>query len=226
MKHSATLIHIAPALHLAQSALRGALKDSTNPHFKSKFANLESVWDACRVPLHSNGLSVVQAPCFENGEPCLSTVLLHSSGEYVSSTYPLRPAKADPQGYLAAMTYARRGCLAAMLGVIQVDDDGNEASTPSPAPAPAAPRLNAPVTPKPLAPAKLRSDVNDKLKEAFGDIEASFTALCVAGGMLKAGQTYTMLSTVDAQRALKDVEGVRLKAYQLAHPADVDGGAK
>jgi hypothetical protein len=160
----------------------------------------------------------------ENGEACLDTVILHTSGEFVSCTYPLRPVKADPQGLLAALTYARRGCLASMLGVIQSDDDGNEASGHATATEPA-PRATTPApAPRPLLQTgKVRSDVNDKLKEAFGDIEASFTALCLAGGMLKAGQNYLQLSTVDAQRALKDVEGVRLKAWQLANPSDNDG---
>lgn len=227
MKHSATLTKIAPALHLAQSALKGALKDSNNPHFKSKFANLESVWDAVRAPLKNNDISVIQAPVIENGEPCLSTVLLHVSGEFVAGVYPLRPSKADPQGFIAALTYARRSNLASMLGVIQVDDDGNEASgVTDAAPAAAAPRLNAPVTTKPLAPAKLRSDINDKLMGHFGDIEKDFTAMCVAGGMLKEGQTMTMLSTIDAQRALNNVEAVRAKVWQFANPSDNDGGAK
>lgn len=226
MKHSATLTKIAPALHAAQAALRGALKDSNNPHFKSKFANLESVWDAVRAPLRDSGISVIQAPVFDNGEACLSTVLLHTSGEYVSGVYPLRPVKQDPQGFIAALTYARRSNLASMLGVIQVDDDGETASgrgDETPAPRAVVPT---PTAPKPLLAGKVRSDVNDKLVAAFGDVEANFTALCIAGGMLKAGQTMTMLSTIDAQRALKNVEAVRLKAWQLANPSDNDGGAK
>ena len=227
MKHSATLTKIAPALHAAQAALRGALKDSNNPHFKSKFANLESVWDAVRAPLRDSGISVVQAPCFDNGEACLSTVLLHTSGEYVSGVYPLRPVKQDPQGFIAALTYARRSNLASMLGVIQVDDDGETASGRGDE-APAAPRavVPTPTAPKPLLAGKVRSDVNDKLVAAFGDIEENFTAMCVAGGMLKAGQTMTMLSTIDAQRALGNVEAVRAKVWSFAHPSDNDGGAQ
>lgn len=226
MKHSATLTKIAPALHAAQAALKGALKDSNNPHFKSKFANLESVWDAVRAPLRDSGISVIQAPVFDNGEACLSTVLLHTSGEYVSGVYPLRPVKQDPQGFIAALTYARRSNLASMLGVIQVDDDGETASgRGDEAPAPRA-VVPTPTAPKPLLAGKVRSDVNDRLVAAFGDVESAFTALCVAGGMLKAGQTMTMLSTIDAQRALKNVEAVRLKAWQLANPSDNDGGAQ
>lgn len=225
MKHSVTLTKIAPALHLAQAALKGALKDSTNPHFKSKFANLESVWDAVRAPLKQNDITVIQAPVIENGEPCLSTVLLHTSGEFVASVYPLRPSKPDPQGFLSALTYARRGVLASMLGVIQVDDDGESASGRGEE-APAANRTTVPAAPKPLLAGKVRSDINDKLKAEFGDIEKNFTAMCVAGGMLKEGQTFTQLSTIDAQRALGNVEAVRLKVWQFANPSDNDGGAK
>jgi hypothetical protein len=114
-----------------------------------------------------------------------------------------------------------------MLGVIQVDDDGETASgRGDETPAPRAVVPTAPTAPKPLLAGKVRSDVNDKLVAAFGDVEANFTALCIAGGMLKAGQTMTMLSTIDAQRALKNIEAVRLKAWQLANPSDNDGGAQ
>jgi hypothetical protein len=121
---------LATAMAKAQGQIKTALKDSKNPHFKSSYADLTSVWDACREALSKNGFSVIQRTDFEaGGEVWLETMLLHSSGEHVSSRYPLRPAKADPQGYGSAITYARRYCLAAIVGVVaDEDDDGNAAS--------------------------------------------------------------------------------------------------
>ena len=121
---------LATAMAKAQGQIKTALKDSKNPHFKSSYADLTSVWDACREALTKNGFSVIQRTDFEaGGEVWLETMLLHSSGEHVSSRYPLRPLKQDPQGYGSAITYARRYCLAAIVGVVaDEDDDGNAAS--------------------------------------------------------------------------------------------------
>lgn len=112
--------------------MKPALKDSTNPHFKSKYADLTSVWEACRDALTKNGLSVAQVTEFE-GEQCwIRTILLHSSGEMLEGRYPLRPIANTPQGMGSAISYARRYALAAMVGVVADDDDGNEASQGKP----------------------------------------------------------------------------------------------
>jgi hypothetical protein len=119
---------IAAALCKAQASLRGAVKDSDNPFFKSKYADLESVWEACRESLAKNDLSVVQTTtCLPEIGTCLVTTLAHSSGQWIRGFYPLRPVKDDPQGVGSAMTYARRYALAAIVGVIQVDDDAEAA---------------------------------------------------------------------------------------------------
>jgi hypothetical protein len=120
---------LATALAKAQAQIKSAMKDSVNPHFKSKYADLSAVWEACREPLTKNGLSVIQTTDFDSGEVWLRTVLLHSSGEQLEGRYPLRPIKQDPQGFGSAITYARRYCLAALVGVVaDEDDDGNSAS--------------------------------------------------------------------------------------------------
>lgn len=125
--------NIAVALCKAQSQIRGAIKDSTNPHFKKSYADLESVWDACRDALTNNGLSVAQfgtdAP---DGHIAITTMLLHESGEHLTGTMTLPMVKRDPQAAGSAITYARRYSLAAMVGVVQVDDDANDASNPAP----------------------------------------------------------------------------------------------
>lgn len=119
---------IAAALVKAQGQIEGAKKDSHNPHFKSKYADLASVWDACRAALHANGLSVVQYGTLTEAGAALVTKLLHESGESVEGVTPLLNTKGDMQGLGSAWTYARRYGLAAMVGVCPEDDDGNAAS--------------------------------------------------------------------------------------------------
>jgi hypothetical protein len=130
MTHSPEIHELAAALAKAQAVIAGAEKVGFNPHFKSKYADLSSVWEACRKALTANGLSVVQGT--ENGPDggsvAVTTMLLHSSGQWMSSTLTMRPTKDDPQGFGSACTYARRYALAAMVGVAPEDDDGNAAS--------------------------------------------------------------------------------------------------
>jgi hypothetical protein len=121
---------LAKALNAAQSKLKPALKDSTNPHFRSKYAGLQSVWEAARPALTANGLSVAQTFGETSGEVVtIVTTLLHTSGQWMRSTLTLKPTKADPQGMGSAITYGRRYGLAAILGIVaDEDDDGNGAS--------------------------------------------------------------------------------------------------
>lgn len=121
---------LAAALSKAQAQIRSAAKDSVNPHFKSKYADLASVWEACRDPLTSNGLSVVQLPRADGKQVTLFYMLLHSSGQYISGELVLTAVQETPQAIGSAITYARRYTLAALVGIAQDDDDGN-ASTKS-----------------------------------------------------------------------------------------------
>lgn len=125
---SDSIAALADALSKAQGAMEGALKDSSNPFFKSKYADLASVWSACREALSINGLAVVQMPSSYEGLVQVETVLMHSSGEWISSVLTLRPTKDDPQGMGSTISYARRYALASMVGVYQEDDDGNKGS--------------------------------------------------------------------------------------------------
>jgi len=132
MKTSETINELATALSLAQSEIEGAVKDSANPFFKSKYADLASVWDAIRAPFAKNGLSVVQGPevvfYAEGRVSVLCTRLMHKGGQWIESQIPLEPIKNDPQGVGSAITYMRRYALQAMAGVAPEDDDGNHAS--------------------------------------------------------------------------------------------------
>jgi hypothetical protein len=121
------------ALAKAQAIMAGAKKDATNPHFKSKYADLASVWDACREALTANGLAVIQTTePSEGAEVRVHTTLAHSSGQHISGVIAIPVNKNDAQGYGSALTYARRYALAAMVGIAPADDDGNAASDARP----------------------------------------------------------------------------------------------
>ena len=128
MTHSEQINELSAALAKAQGQIQGAKKDSTNPHFKSDYADLASVWDACRQALSGNGLSVAQSA--ENSEHGygVTTLLMHSSGQWLRGTLYLKPMKDDPQGAGSALTYARRYALSSMIGIAPEDDDANAAS--------------------------------------------------------------------------------------------------
>jgi hypothetical protein len=130
---------LAKALAAAQNCIQGASKDKTNPHFKNRYADLASVWDACREALTANGLSVTQAAysvpakfITDNGELydgeqwLLRTVLMHESGQWIAGSLPIY-CGANMQQLGSAVTYARRYGLAAIVGVAPEDDDAEAA---------------------------------------------------------------------------------------------------
>lgn len=125
MKHSEQINEIGAALAKAQGAIENATKDKANPFFKSTYADLAGIWDACRAALSSNGLSVVQTPEQSEKGVLVSTMLLHSSGQWISGSYLMPVSKFDAQSIGSAITYARRYALAAMVGVAPEDDDGS-----------------------------------------------------------------------------------------------------
>lgn len=133
MEHSEQLNDLAAALAKAQAVMKHAVKDADNPFYKSKYADLASVAEACREALASNGLSVVQGTQKGDGPAIhLDTMLLHTSGQWMRSTLTMTPTKQDPQGIGSCITYARRYSLSAICGIAtEEDDDGNAASAPA-----------------------------------------------------------------------------------------------
>lgn len=118
---------LADALAKAQGLIEGAAKDSKNPFFKSSYADLHSVMACAREPLATNGLSVVQPTAVIDGQLCLITMIMHRSGQWVKSVVPLILSKQDPQSVGSAITYYRRYSYAALVGIAQMDDDGETA---------------------------------------------------------------------------------------------------
>lgn len=128
-KQSEQLGELFSALSKAQSKIKGAVKDAKNPYFKSNYATLHECWNAIREPLSENGLTIIQTIEEENGKLYLRSVLGHSSGQFISSLMPILMAKADPQALGSATSYSRRYSLCALIGLSQMDDDGESAMT-------------------------------------------------------------------------------------------------
>lgn len=129
MLTSDSITKIMPAFIKAQGNFAKALKTSTNPHFKSKYVALDGVIDAVAAPLREQGIAIMQMTDVEDARTVLVTRLIHESGEWLGSRYPVHPVKADPQGEGSALTYARRYALMALVGIAPEDDDGNAAVT-------------------------------------------------------------------------------------------------
>lgn len=123
-----SIANLAAALAAAQGEMKAAAKDSKNPHFNSRYADLASVWEACREPLSRHGLAVMQRWSTVPEGVLLTTMLVHKSGEWVRDRAVIPVAQKTAQAYGSALTYARRYALAALVGVAADDDDGNEAS--------------------------------------------------------------------------------------------------
>jgi hypothetical protein len=140
MNQSATIGALAAALAKAQGEMEHAVKNKVNPFFNSKYADLAAIFDCIRGPLAKNGLSISQPlGITEHGGIYLETKLLHSSGEWIGSTVPIISAKQDAQAISGVITYMKRVSVSALMGVATEDDqDGNDAQSPLPVPAPGA----------------------------------------------------------------------------------------
>jgi hypothetical protein len=147
MIRSESLSKLLPALIAARASMPPVTKDAQNPHFKSRYATLANVIDACEATLAKNGLAVLQATELGEHGLALVTTLAHTSGEWVQARYPLPNDPAHPQIQGSALTYARRYGYLCIVGVAPEDDDDAEAASgpgqnaparaPSPAPPPA-----------------------------------------------------------------------------------------
>lgn len=159
---------IASALVKAQKEFGPALKTSTNPHYRNKYADLSACVEAVIDGLNNNGIYLMQLNEERDGGVCVQTVFIHESGEQISAGSLFVPAaKQDPQGYGSALTYARRYSLMAACGIAPEDDDANSAKAPTNRPAVSAapkaapapkPAEAAPANPAPTAPVKMEGN--------------------------------------------------------------------
>lgn len=129
IEHSPSIVAIAAALLKFQGALKGVKRDSANPFFKSKYADLEQVVETAKPHLQDAGIAFLQSPgSIQNECLSMSTMLMHAeSGEWIIGTGEIPLGKKDPQGAGSSQTYAQRYHLMAMLGLPPVDDDGESA---------------------------------------------------------------------------------------------------
>lgn len=123
MKSSEQVNELATALCKAQGDMGGAVKDSSNPFFKSSYADLTSVIKAIKQPFSDNGLSYTQFPVSNEHGVGVSTRLMHTSGQWLEMEYTLPTVKKDPQASGSAITYARRYALQSIAGIPTADDD-------------------------------------------------------------------------------------------------------
>ncbi len=123
MNQTENINELVAALSKAQGAMQPAKFNKINPHFKNRYADFTSCMDACREPLSNNGLSIMQYCEMINEKPMLVTMLAHISGQWIKSNFPLLPKTMDSQGIGSAMTYGKRYCLSAMLGIVSDDED-------------------------------------------------------------------------------------------------------
>ena len=128
MDNDAGNASLSAALAKAPAAMGKALKQADNPHFRSKYADLSNVMDACLSALNANGLAMVHRHIWTEHGPALETLLLHTSGESMSCAIPIIVGKNDMQGLGSAITYARRYGAMCLTGIAPEDDDGNAAA--------------------------------------------------------------------------------------------------
>lgn len=127
MKKSESIKNICKALITFKVKVGSITKDAKNPFFKSSYASLGNIIEAIEEPLAESGLAVMQFP---TGDHCLTTIVMHESGEWIQSVYRIRPVKDDPQGIGSCLTYQKRYSLvsALCLNILEPDDDANYAS--------------------------------------------------------------------------------------------------
>jgi len=137
IRQSESIIKLSAAFVAAQAEMDHAARDSKNPHFRSSYASLSSCLDACRPALNKHGIAIMQGTARGEGRQIVVTTrLIHQSGEWMESDLSLPSDKDNAQGAGSAISYARRYALCGLVGISDVDDDGNEASRPKPKPKP------------------------------------------------------------------------------------------
>lgn len=196
---------IATALAAAQINMGKALKQANNPHFRSKYADLGSVMDACLPALNERGIAVIQ-PTGENElGRFVETIMIHGeSGEQLSCRVPLIVGKNDMQGYGSAVTYARRYGLMAMAGIAPEDDDGNAAAK---------------AAPKQEAPKKISAEQFQAINDLIFDTETDEAKFC-------AYYKVEELHDMNAKQATEAAAMLTKKKSKLAEKGADNGSAE
>lgn len=183
MQTSESIKNITAALLKFDIAVSKIAKGETNPFFKNKYAALPNILDAIKQPLIDAGLTVKQFP---EGEHMLTTIVFHAeSGEYIESTYTMKPVKENPQEEGSRITYQRRYALGAVLGLnIDVDDDGNGASQPAKQQQPVKTELPKPGEKRTLTP-EILAKIIERAKAGEDVFEKMITTYHVSDDQIK-----------------------------------------
>lgn len=131
MRTSEQINELAAALAKAQAEIKNATLNKTNPHFKSRYADLAAVRDAVTAPLAKQGLALIQATTMDDsgqGPLFVVTRLIHGSGQWLESIYPIIADTNKPQAMGSALTYARRYSISALCNIASEDDDDGESA--------------------------------------------------------------------------------------------------
>ncbi|MBV8781907.1 MAG: ERF family protein [Phycisphaerae bacterium] len=232
IKTSESVAAIAPAFVSAQAKVMPAAKDSENPHFRSKYADLASVMHACKDALNENGIGVIQSPAPADGTRLkLETRLIHKSGEWFSGTMEMPLVKSDPQAYGSSLTYARRYALAAMVGVCPEDDDANGAM-PEPGNTRGQRKDNPPSRQSAQSQKKAAPSAPQMSDEQYAEFERDLPDIFSTQGFDKESQERAIaavckkkgvagirqLSSADAQAFIKAIMGGQLEAFKKGSP--------
>jgi hypothetical protein len=183
---------IFAALSNAQKVMKGAAKDSTNPFYKSKYADLGSCIEAGKEALCQNGLCIAQTMEPLGDKICIATILGHTSGQWVKSLLPMPIEKGDPQTLGKAIAYCRRYAYAAIISLYQEDDDAESSMN----------RDKKPV--QSYAPRKISEEQCAELDELLREVDNEEYVRKLAG-YLKVPSLYDM-DARDFERTMKSIE--------------------
>lgn len=195
---SADTAKLDEALAKAQGEIEAASKDRNNPAFKSKYADITSVWEAARPALAKHGISVTQWPVHADDNRLHIVTRVAFKGEWIRAHFSIPVTKQDAQGYGSATTYAKRYALAAALGVVADDDDDGNAASQKPA---YEPRKTA----APMPTTDLET-VGDTLIRKFNEAE---TAEAFEEEVTKARAAWSRLNTSDKAKVQNSIAARR-----------------
>ena len=213
---------IASALVKAQKEFGPALKTSSNPHFRSKYADLSACIEAVIDGLNNNGIYLMQLTEDHLEGIKIQTVFVHESGEQMSSGWLFVPAaKPDPQGFGSALTYARRYSLMAACGIAPEDDDGNAATVPPRAvPKPAPPPATPPAPKPPVAvPKKVEGKDSEWQLKVSAQPETEFADWFAVVVEL----TVTALDAAASKHDVMNIWRTNANIYKLVEQHDPEG---
>jgi hypothetical protein len=179
--------NIATALVKAQKAFQPALKTSTNPHFRSRYADLSACVEAVIDALNANGVYLLQRNYDCPDGVMVETVFVHETGEMLETGIVHFPAvKKDPQGYASALTYARRYSLMAACGIAPEDDDGNAASKSVPR----------------ITPTRSEAEISEKRQSVLADVAEAIKERMAAEDVVGAFDEANAITDVEEKVAL------------------------